>query len=49
MITDAAGGRHEVLIDGDIEMVVPIGEPGSLSQEVERIIDRPKLARYLAA
>lgn len=49
VISSAAGGMGEVLTDGVDAMVVPLGDPGSLTDAVERMIEQPELAAGMAA
>lgn len=49
VVSSAAGGMGEVLTDGVDAMVVPPGDPGSLADAVERVIEQPELADRLGA
>jgi glycosyltransferase involved in cell wall biosynthesis len=49
VIATNAGGLRDVVIDGVTGMLVPPGDPGSLTAAIRRLIDDPALADRLGA
>ncbi len=48
VVSTRAGGMPEVLRDGENSLLCPVGDPGSLSDAIVRILSDPDLGRELA-
>ena len=47
VVSTRAGGMPEVLVDGQNSLLCPVGDPGSLSTAIDRVLSDPDLAHRL--
>ncbi len=47
VVSTRAGGMPEVLVDGQNSLLCPVGDPGSLSTAIDRVLSDPDLALRL--